>query len=172
MGPCSWALPCGEAHPSLWWCPTDDCMQERERATIMHTLCSTYIYMYMASFISRSRPAFRCLQYEKPGRAWYLFSCEYGRAELTSCVSCIVQPSMLSVYDSCPPLAVVIRYLVTLAAFAVWGPCATHAQLNPFYHPFYTDVTHTRKDTRPSPAFPYCKQQKPRQGLGMRLVGT
>ena len=28
-----------------------------------------------------------------------------------------------------------------------------HLQLNLFYHPFYPDVTHVRKDTRPSPAF-------------------
>ena len=28
-----------------------------------------------------------------------------------------------------------------------------HVQSNPFYHPFYPDVTHVRKDTRPSPAF-------------------
>ena len=33
-----------------------------------------------------------------------------------------------------------------------WAQC-THAQLNPFYHPFYPNVTHVRKDTRPSPRF-------------------
>ena len=37
------------------------------------------------------------------------------------------------------------------------------------YHPFYPDVTHVRKDTRPSPAFPYYKQWKAGWGLGMRL---
>ena len=136
MGPCSWALPCGEAHPSLWWCPTDDCMQERERATIMHTLCSTYIYMYMASFISRSRPAFRCLQYEKPGRAWYLFSCEYGRAELTSCVSCIVQPSMLSVYDSCPPTSCGNSLPGYLGCFCCLGALCYPRTIKPFLPSF------------------------------------
>jgi len=30
--------------------------------------------------------------------------------------------------------------------------CA-HSQLNPFYHPFYPDITHMRKDTRPLPLF-------------------
>ena len=44
-----------------------------------------------------------------------------------------------------------------------------HAQLNPFYHPFYPDIPHVRKDTRPSPAFPYCKQRKAGWGLGTRL---
>ena len=36
---------------------------------------------------------------------------------------------------------------------------------NPFYHPFYPDVTHMRKDTIPSPAFPYCKRWKAGQEL-------
>ena len=36
--------------------------------------------------------------------------------------------------------------------FAVLGP-VPHAHLNPFYHPFYPDVTHVRKDTRLSPLF-------------------
>ena len=44
-----------------------------------------------------------------------------------------------------------------------------HVQSNPFYHPFYPDVTHVRKDTRPSPAFPYCKRRKAEWGLGTRL---
>ena len=26
-----------------------------------------------------------------------------------------------------------------------------HVQSNPFYHPFYPDITHVRKDTRSSP---------------------
>ena len=44
-----------------------------------------------------------------------------------------------------------------------------HIQSNPFYHPIYLDVTHVRKDTRPSPAFPYCKRRKAGRGLEMRL---
>ena len=42
-------------------------------------------------------------------------------------------------------------------------------QSKPFYHPFYPDITHMRKDTRPSPAFPYCKRHKTGPGLGTRL---
>ena len=47
-----------------------------------------------------------------------------------------------------------------------------HVQSNPFYHPFYPDVTHVRKDTRPSPAFNflYCKRWKAGRGLGTRLI--
>ena len=45
-----------------------------------------------------------------------------------------------------------------------------HTQLNPFYHPFYPDVTHAKKDTRPSPALPYWKQRKAGRGLGMKLM--
>ena len=44
-----------------------------------------------------------------------------------------------------------------------------HVQLNPFYHPSYPDITHVRKDTRPSSAFTYCKQRKAECGLGKRL---
>ena len=41
-----------------------------------------------------------------------------------------------------------------------------HVQSNPFYHPFYPDVTHVRKDIRPSPAFSYCNQRKTGWGPG------
>ena len=34
------------------------------------------------------------------------------------------------------------------------------ASVNTFYHPFYPDVTHVRRNTRPYPAFPYWKRQK------------
>jgi len=50
----------------------------------------------------------------------------------------------------------------------LWAQC-THVQLNHFYHPFYPDVTHVRKDTRPSPALPYWKRWKAGRGLGTRL---
>jgi len=49
-----------------------------------------------------------------------------------------------------------------------WAQC-THAQLNPFYYPFYLDVTHVREDTRTSPALPYWIKQKAGLGLGTRL---
>ena len=45
-----------------------------------------------------------------------------------------------------------------------------HVQSNPFTTLFYPDVTHVRKDTRPSPAFPYCKRRKAGWGLGTRLI--
>ena len=43
--------------------------------------------------------------------------------------------------------------------------------LNPSYHPFYPDVTHVRKDTRPSPGLPYYKRQKAGRGLGYEAKG-
>ena len=43
----------------------------------------------------------------------------------------------------------VVSYLVPWLFSLFWAQCA-HAQSNPFYHPFYPDVTHVRKDTRPS----------------------
>jgi len=56
-------------------------------------------------------------------------------------------------YDKLPSL-------YTLALSLFWPQCA-HAQLNPFYHPFYPDVTQVRKDTRPP--------HKAGRGLGMKL---
>ena len=44
-----------------------------------------------------------------------------------------------------------------------------HVQLKPFYRLSTRDVTHVRKCTRPSPAFPYCKRRKAGRGLGTRL---
>ena len=71
------------------------------------------------SLVPRPRPAFRCLQYGKAWRAWYLFSREHdviGKwqkfSEQTGCVSRIVQlttRSTLSVYDNHPPLARYVR---------------------------------------------------------------
>ena len=43
-----------------------------------------------------------------------------------------------------------VSYLPRWLFLLFWALC-THSQLNPFYHPFYPDVTHVRKDTRPSP---------------------
>ena len=73
-----------------------------------------------------------------------------------SCALCIVQPttrSTLGVYDNCP-LICVVSYLLRWLFLLFWALC-THAQLNPFYHPFYPDVTHVRKDTGPPPPFSY-----------------
>ena len=42
----------------------------------------------------------------------------------------------------------------------------THVQLKPFYRLSTRDVTHVRKCTRPSPAFPYYKQRKGGRGPG------
>ena len=38
----------------------------------------------------------------------------------------------------------VVTYLVPWLFSLFWAQCA-HAQLNPFYHRFYPDVTHVRK---------------------------
>ena len=61
-----------------------------------------------------------------------------------------------------------LSYLVPWLFLLFWVQC-THAQLNPFYHPFYPDVTHMREDTRPSPTLPYWKRRKAGRGLGTRL---
>ena len=41
----------------------------------------------------------------------------------------------------------------TLTVLAVLEPVRSCTIKNPFYHPFYPDITHVRKNTRPSPAF-------------------
>ena len=58
------------------------------------------------------------------------------------------------------PVLVLLTYLLILinispwylGSFVVLGP-VRHAQLNPFYHPFYPNVTKREKDTRLSPTF-------------------
>ena len=47
-----------------------------------------------------------------------------------------------------------VSYLVPWLFLLFWAQ-STHPQLNPFYHPFYPDITYVRKDIRPSPALPY-----------------
>ena len=119
------------------------------------------------SLVPRPRPAFRHLQYGKVGRAWYLFSREHDVhvisklrkiAELTGCVSRISTDHALNaqcVRQSPPTSQIrVVSYLVPWLFLLFWAQCA-NAQSNPFYHPFYPDVTHVRKDTRPSPALLY-----------------
>ena len=44
-----------------------------------------------------------------------------------------------------------------------------HTQLTPFYYPLYPNITHARKNTRPSPTFLYWKWQEAGPGLGTRL---
>ena len=61
-----------------------------------------------------------------------------------------------------------MRIYMRVHVTALWSPLPRF-NLNPFYHPFYPDITHMRKDTRPSPAFAYCKRQKAGRGLGTRL---
>ena len=148
----------------------------------MYLYVTTVLY---SSLIPRPCPAFRRLQYGRAGRAWYLFSREHDViskwrkfAKLTGCVSCIfnrlhAQRSMCKaqcVRQSAPASCVCgVSYLVSSLFSLFWAQC-THAQLNPFYHPFYPDITHVRKDTRPSPALLYCKRWKARKGLGARLL--
>ena len=86
-----------------------------QKATL-ESICRVYVSSAAGfSLVPRPRPAFRCLQYGKAGRAWYLFSREHdviGKwrkfSEQTGCVLRIVQlttHSMLGVYDNRPPLA-------------------------------------------------------------------
>ena len=46
---------------------------------------------------------------------------------------------------------------IVLSLFWAHG---AHTQLNPFYHPFYPDVTHVRKDTRLSPLFRTARDER------------
>ena len=62
-----------------------------------------------------------------------------------------------------------VSYLVPWLFLLFWAQCA-HAQLNPFYHPFYPNVIDMRKDTRPSPALLYWKRWKAGRGLGTYLL--
>ena len=150
----------------------------------------------MVSLVPRPRPAFCPLQYGKAERAWYLFSREHeviGKlwkfAELTGCILRIfnrlhTQRSVCRTITSCcvfstdytldaqcvgqlPPASQihVVSYLVPWLFSLFWAQCA-HAQSNPFYHPFYPDVTHVRKDTRPSPCFTVLKAKESWAGPG------
>ena len=56
----------------------------------------------------------------------------------------------------------------TLAVLPFWSLCA-NTRLSPFYCSFHPVITHARKTTTPSPAFPYCTQQEAWLGLGMGL---
>ena len=130
----------------------------------------------LASLVPRPHPAFRRLQYGKAGRAWYLFSCEHDVisklrkfAELTGCVSRISTNYALNaqcVRQSPPASQIrVVSYLVPWLFSLFWAQCA-HAKSNPFYHPFNPDVTHVRKDTRPSPLFTVLKATESWAGPG------
>ena len=125
-----------------------------------------------------SFPAFRRLQYEKAGRAWYLFSREH---DIISKLQKFAEQAVFRVFSTdyalnaqcvrqSPPTSQirVVSYLVPWLFSLFWAQSA-HAQSNPFYHPFYPDITHVIKVTRPSPAFPYCKRRKAGRGLGTRL---
>ena len=119
---------------------------------------STYC---VASLVPRPRPAFRRFQYGKAGRAWYLFSREHDvignlqkfAEQVAFHVFAIDYALNAQCVRQSPPASQirVVSYLVPWLFSLFWAQCA-HAQSNPFYHPFYPDVTHVRKDTRPSPA--------------------
>ena len=122
-------------------------------------------FSYWHTLVPRPRPAFHRLHYGKAGRAWYLFSHEHDVINKwqkkifneKSKVSCIVQPttsSMLGMYNSRPLLATYV-WCVTwyLSSSCCSEPQCTHVQLSPFYHLSTLDVTHVRKDIRPSAFF-------------------
>ena len=54
----------------------------------------------------------------------------------------------------------------TQQQFSRARPRSIKAFLPPFYRLSTRDVTHVRKCTRPSPAFPYCKRRKAGRGPG------
>ena len=101
----------------------------------INELISSVAAIAKTSLVPRPRPAFRCLQYRKVWRAWYLFSREHdviGKwqkfSEQTGCISSIVQPttrSTLGVYDNRPPLARYVRYVTCyVGSFCCSGPSA------------------------------------------------
>ena len=66
-------------------------------------------------------------------------------SQQTGCVSGIVQLTIhltLGVYNNYPPLA---RYMLLRWPFCLFWALCTHAQLNPFYHTIYPNVTHVRE---------------------------
>ena len=109
--------------------------------------------------LPRPCPAFHRFQYRKAGRAWYLSHISITKirkwqnfqSQLSPIHVLFSQLHTQHVYDSQPPL--MISYLVSSLFLQFWTPRA-HIQLNPFYHPFYPNVTHLRIDTRLSPGFP------------------
>ena len=115
---------------------------------------------YIHSLVTRPRPSFRRLQYRKAGRAWYLFSHEH---DVISKLQKFAEQAAFCVFSTdytlnaqcarqSPPASQirVVSYLVPWLFLLFWAQC-THAQSNPFY----PDVTHVTKDTRPSPALLY-----------------
>ena len=64
----------------------------------------------------------------------------------------------------------VVSYLVPWL-WCSW-PSEPHTQSELFYHLFCPDITHVRKDTRPSPTFLYSKWWKAGWGLETRLASS
>ena len=89
---------------------------------------------------------------------------------LVDCLSLHVRLSLSAWRDSIARALSGVSYVHICWARYYAVVTLAHVQSNPFYHPFYPDVTHVRKDTRPSPAFPYCKRRKAGWDLGMRLA--
>ena len=64
-------------------------------------------------------------------------------------------------------------FTMTFWSLVVCKPIQVHFSMGHTNQlPFYPDVTHVRKDTRPSPVSPYWKWRKAGRGLGMRLGHT
>ena len=109
------------------------------------------------SLVPRPHPASRHFQYGKAGRAWYLFSHEHdviGKfSEQTGYCSTDYMLNARYIRQS-PSISQkrAVSYLLRWLFLVFWA-LRTHGQLNSFYHPFHPDVTHVRKDTRPSPRF-------------------
>ena len=117
-------------------------------------------------------PSFPSLAVWKSGRPCYLFLRDdvirkwQTFAELTGCVSCVFNRlhAQLCVRVASCQLDMCSKLPGILALLLFWAQCA-HAQLDPFYHSTYPDVTMC-----PLPLFRTGSDGKLGGGLGMRLL--
>ena len=107
-------------------------------------------------------PAFCHLQYGKAGRTYYIFSREHDvidkwqkkiqneEAKFHVLLNQL-QVQCLVCITVVPPLAIYMWYVTWyLSSSCCSEPQCVHVQLSPFYHLSTLDITHVRKDTRPS----------------------
>ena len=111
---------------------------------------------------------------------WPLMGAVHSREWLSKCYKTPRRPfsklcsNLLCAYclNKLPERGPTKARLCVLSIMSLWAWArqrSAYAQLSPLYLLSTLYVTHMRKDTRPSPAFPYYKRQNAGRGLGTRL---
>ena len=134
----------------------------------------------MSAYV-RPHPAFRCLRVKRE-RAWY--SCIFSHVSDVR-IERVVERVWLCMGALGPEQRKEPRYKVayhmylasgrrlsyTLSAEHVvdWKYAKRSLLVRQIFTTCWLRHAHVRKDTRPSPALPYCKRQKAGRGLGTRL---